>query len=178
MKKVKGIGDERLDMLIAAEIADHLKNRENDQDSSLMEVPYNVLIAKRHEFIHSKTFDSLGIITLGVCPSWWGWRDLYDISVETPGGNTTAHGVEKHLDVKTWLFFPLTAPLSLIGQDPGIDFRSGSLAERIANAAFDSLTKTEYAKAVVEIRKNAELRKNQRRLQSLWESLVPSERNE
>ena len=149
-----------------------LQELESGQNKDLVPVPYSVTVSSNTEKIETDPVNGfLGVISLTVWPLWDGTRKTYDIQSRVFGDTIATKGVESDTTVYGWLMIPTgVLSSSLFHDDPHIDFRSGSVEERIAKAAFDSLTMTEYTKAVGEIRKDAELRKNQRQLQSLWRS--------
>lgn len=133
-----------------------LRQRERDQNEFLVPVPYRVKVDERIKSFRDDNPVSqfLFLCTLSVWPSYEGWRRSYNIQTDIPGSLVSIKGTESETDIYGWVALPFSVPLILFLQD-GIDFRPGSLEERLGNAAFDSLTKARYDLAIAEMTKQA-----------------------
>lgn len=129
-------------------IKDALRKLESGQNKSLIPVPYSVTVSAKSEHIDQGPVNGfLGVISLTVWPLWDGTRTIYGIRTKVLEDSIFAKGTESDTTVYGWLMLPTGVLGSLLLRDH-IDFRSGSFEERIAKAAFGTLTKNRYDSAI------------------------------
>lgn len=127
---------------------------ESTQNQSLIPLPYSVSI--QHERENNSAPDGLQILSLLsllVLPSWEANSDIFDIqtTIEPSRDGLSSKGKEKDLTVYSWLMLPTGVVGMLLLRD-SYDFRAGTLEERLAKAAFSTLTEARYKEGIKAMR--------------------------
>ena len=138
-----------------------LRNHEKRQNKDLVPLPYDVTITSNKSSFETGSFGKLlSLVTLFVWPGWEGSRTVYDIQTEiavSQDRQSTA-GTETYTTIFGWPMLPTGLFSAFFWEGAPIDFRPGTLEQRLADATFSSLTEDRYKAGLAAMRAAAERR--------------------